>query len=358
MNEPYRLRYTNQIVGVFLLVFLGFLILLSLLLFRVSDRFGGKERYWIRASEAEIRDLYRGAEVMILGETVGEVRSIGYDEEDPGLIRVDLQVDREKSDLIFEDSVVRLERKFGVGAPVLVIRRGGTGEGRPAVLPPGSQLKVFRGETDRVDQLSREVETIAESIRKIQESAEPSLKSVDDAADRFRGTLDDSADPAFEATRQASESFLQTNADFRRATSNLEARIATLTEKVELLIEKDMRQTLGEVRASSDDISKAAESVNQTSSRVDQDIAETLNLMREAIEQVSALAKETREVVRVVRSEANELPGTTARVNDTMSDTQDLVGEIRNHPLLRRFSDPPAPTRQVSPSSVRGGAVR
>ena len=44
MNEPYRLRYTNQIVGAFLLVFLIFLFALSLLVFRVSDRFGRKDR--------------------------------------------------------------------------------------------------------------------------------------------------------------------------------------------------------------------------------------------------------------------------------------------------------------------------
>lgn len=357
MNEPYRLRYTNQIVGGFLLAFLLFLIVLSLLVFRVSDRFGRKDRFWIRASESEIRDLHRGAEVMMLGESVGEVRSIEYD-EDQRSIRVEIQIDREKSDQIFEDSVVRLERKFGVGAPVLAIRRGGSEFGQSDLLPPGSEIKTFQGESDRVDQLSQEVQTIAESIRGIRQSAEPSLQSVDDAADRFRGSLDNSVDPAFEATREASESFLQTNEQVRTVTSRLEARIEALAQKIETLVEQDMRQTLSEVRETSDDFSDAAQSVNRTSGNVNEDVAETLVRMREAIEQVRVLAEETRDVVRIVRREANELPGTTSRVNDTVSDTQDLVGEIRSHWLLRRYSNQSTPSSQVSPSSVRGGLSR
>jgi len=356
MNEAYRLRYTNQIVGMFLLIFLLFLIGLSLLVFRVSDRFGTKDRFWLRVDESEIRDLYPGAEVIILGETAGEVRSIDY-EAQQRTVRVDLVIDRESSDKVFDDSVVRLERKFGVGAPVLAIRRGGPEAGRPVPLPPGSQIENFESEMDRVDQLSQEVELISESIRAIQQAAEPSLSSVDQAAERFRGMLDDSADPAFDSAQQASRSFLETNQQFRAAISNLEARIEALTKTIQALMNQDMRQTLVEVQESSNDLSEAAQSVNQTSDRVNQDVAETLERMREAIEQVRLLAEEAREVGQVVRREVNELPGTAARVSDTVSETQDLVGEIRSHWLLRRSSKQATPSSQVSPSAVRGGTT-
>lgn len=357
MNESYRLRYTNQIVGVFLLVFLLFFIALSLLVFRVSDRFGRKDRFWLRVSESEIRDLYRGAEVIMLGERAGEVRSLDYD-ADLRSILVDLRIDRSKSNQIFEDSVVRIERRFGVGAPVLVIRRGGPDFGPPVMLAPESEIKNFLGETDRLDQLAREVQSIAESILAIQLSAEPSLQSVDQAAVRFRGTLDNSADPAFDASREASDSLVQTSERVRSATENLEVRIESLTEKMERLVEQDMRATLSEVRVSSNDVSQAAQSVNQTSGHVDEDVARTLEQMRVAIEQVRILAEETRDVIRVVRREVNDLPGTTARVNDTVSDTQELVGEIRSHWLLRRYTNQGTPTSQVPPSSLRGGSVR
>ena len=47
-----------------------------------------------------------------------------------------------------------------------------------------------------------------------------------------------------------------------------------------------------------------------------------------------------------------------AGYEDTVSDTQDLVGEIRSHPLLRRYSKQARPTPQISTSGVRGGSIR
>lgn len=357
MNEPYRLRYTNQIVGAFLLVFLLFLLVLSFTVFRLSDRFGKKHLYWIIAEESQIHDLHPGAEVLILGERVGEVRRLRY-EPDRRSVRVDLQINREKSDQIFQDSIIRLERKFGVGSPVLVLRRDGTGLGEPVPLEPNRQIRNFQADPDRVDQLSRQVESITESFRKIQQAAEPALESVGDAGDRIRGSLDNSVDPALDKTREASESFLTTNEQFREATRNLEARIEALVVRMDSLVDEDLRQTLADVRQSTQAFRDAADSVNQTSSEANQDLSETLERIRAASEQVRLLAEETRDVVQVVRREAKDLPGTTARVNDTVSDAQDLVGEIRSHWLLRRYSNQSSPSSQVSPSSVRGGSAR
>jgi len=354
MNEPYRLRYTNQIVGVFLLVFLVFLFIFSLMVFQVNDRFGKKDRFWISAKESEIRDLNRGAEVIILGQPAGEVRSIDYD-DDPRMIRVVIQVDREMSKHIFSNSVVQLQRKFGVGAPVLVIRREATDIGAEAPLPPNSQLKNFRGEVDRVEQLASEVQVMAESIRTISQSAKPSLESVQSAADRVQVTLNDSFDPTLNKAEEASESFLETNVLVRGATSNLESRMVSMTEKIEALVDQDMRDTLRDLRKSTEAFNDTSRSVTRTSEGLNQDVAETLVQMREAIEQVRLLAVETRDLVHVLQREADELPGTTARVQDTVSETQDLVGEIRSHWLLRRYTNQSTPSSQVAPSSVRGG---
>lgn len=368
MNEPYRLRYTNQIVGVFLLVFLLFVIILSLLLLQVSDYFTEKDLYWVEASQEEVGDLNKGAAVMILGERAGEVESIRY-VEDSDRIRVNLSIDPEKSSEIFRDSVVLLERKYGVGALTLVIRRQKP-DGTPLVpLTPGSQIVNFQGAADRVDQMAKEVESVSEAIRLVQEKMVPTLESIDQSSIRFRGSLDNSVDPAFDRTGAAFDSFLETNETLRPdvletsqavrlATRNLETRIETLTEKIGILVDQDMRDTLAEVRESSDDFSNAAKSVNRTSDEVNEDLDKTLANLREAIDQFRALTEETRDVIRIVRSEANDLPGTTASVKDTVSDTQDLVGEIRSHPLLRRYSKQARPTPQVSPSAVRGGSIR
>lgn len=73
MSDPYRLRYTNQAVGVFLLVILLLLIGLSVLVLRAGDYFVEQDHYWIEVPQEDIRDLYKGTEVMILGERAGEI---------------------------------------------------------------------------------------------------------------------------------------------------------------------------------------------------------------------------------------------------------------------------------------------
>ena len=74
MNEPYRLRYTNQIVGSFLAAFLLILFLLLVYTLRVSR----KVEYSLVLSEDQLSDLKSGAEVIILGESAGSVKSISY----------------------------------------------------------------------------------------------------------------------------------------------------------------------------------------------------------------------------------------------------------------------------------------
>ena len=368
MNEPYRLRYTNQIVGAFLLAVLVLIVVLLAVLLRAGDAFVQHESYWVEVDQEEVAELQRGAEVMILGQRAGTVQDLQYiDQTDR--VRIDFNIDPRLGDQIFANSYVRLERKFGVGTPVLVIRRGAPGQEAQPPLEPGTRLGNFQGEADRFDQMSQQLATVSESVRLIQQQLDPTLTDISSAANRFQGSLDNSVDPALAETERASSSLYQTSEAIRpetletlqavrAATENLEARVESLTEKIASLVDNDVRDTLVEVRQSSDDISAAARSVDQTSQEVNQDIANTLETLREAANQVEQLAIETRDVVRIVRREADDLPGTTARFNDTVSDTQDLVGEIRGHWLLRRSSRQGKPSDQIAPSTIRGGGSR
>lgn len=365
MNQTYRLRYANQIVGVFLLVVLVASIALSLVLLRAGDYLVEQDSFWVELAQDEIGDLHQGADVMILGQRAGNVDKIEY-VDGSTQIRVSLSIDPDKSNQIFENSVVSLARKFGVGTPVLVIRRAVNPQGELVQLLSGSQIKGFQGTPDRIDQMSREVEAVSESIRLIQQTLAPTLVSMDSAAKRMEKTLDEAADPTLAQAGDASQSVyttseavrpetLKTLQTMQSATENLESRITALTTTVEKLVKTDVKQTLADVRDSTEKIDKATLSVQQTAVETNENIAATLLRLQAAAVEVQQLARESRQLVRVVRSEADELPGTTERVNDTVSETQDLVGEIRSHWLLRRYSNQGSPTRQVSPASVRGG---
>ena len=368
MNEPYRLRYTNQIVGGFLVLVLLLVVVLFVVLLRAGDFLVEPEKYYIEMDQDEVGDLYQGVEVLILGQRAGTVEAVRYIGQSDR-VRVEFGIDPDQSEQIFTDSYVQIERKFGVGNPVLVIRRGSSDEQPPALLPPGSELEIKKSESDRVDQMARELESASEAIRLIQQRLSPTLEDISDSSDRFSASLENSVNPAFLRVGQASQSLydtseairpetLETLQAVRSSTEQLETHVESLTKKVESLVENDMRDTLADVRKSNDDIRTAAKSVDQTSQDVNEDISKTLATLREAAQQVQQLAIDTQDLVRVVRQEANDLPGTTKRVNDTVQDAQEMVGEIRSHWLLRRYSRQGEPTRQVSPSSVRGGTAR
>ena len=368
MNEPYRLRYTNQIVGGFLVLVLLLLVGLFVVLLRAGDFLVEPKKFFVEMGQDEVGDLYQGVEVLILGQRAGTVEAVRYIGQSDR-VRVEFGVDPEAGDQIFTDSYVQIERKFGVGNPILVIRRGSAGQQPPTLLQPGSELEIRESESDRVDQMARELESASEAIRRIQQQLSPTLNDISDSSDRFSESLDNSVNPAFLRVGEASESLyktseairpeaLETLQAVRKSTEELEQQVESLTTTIESLVQNEVQDTLAEVRESTDDISTAAKSVDQTSQDVNEDIAKTLSTLRDAAQQVQQLAEETQDLVRVVRQEANDLPGTTRRVNDTVQDAQDMVGEIRSHWLLRRYSRQGEPTSQVSPSSVRGGAAR
>ena len=344
MSDPYRLRYTNQAVGVFLLLILLFLIALSVLVLRAGDYFVEKDHYWIEVPQEDIRDLYKGTEVMILGERAGEIDSIRYSDT-TDMVRLNLSIDPKMSSQIFVDSVVRQDRKFGLGTPILMIRRGVTGGAERTRLLPGSALQNYEGESDRLDAVANQVETVSESIRLMQEQLEPTLLSMTAASDQLRSTLATSTEPALNETRKAASSFLETNETLRPKSVETLDSVQQATQ----VMQDKVTALTRDISKSADSVRLAADSVARTSEETNQDLARTLASFREVAEQVRRLAIQTQELVSVIRSEANDLPGTTERLNETVSDTQDLVGEIRGHWLLRNSRDP---------SQRRGGSVR
>ncbi|TWU04901.1 MlaD family protein [Stieleria varia] len=361
MNEPIRLRYANHIVGVFLMVVFLIGCVVSVRLFtRLAVK---KDRFYIELPEETASQLRTGAEVIILGETVGEVESLQY-VDDTELVRVELGIETKRSDQITTDSEVELDRKFGVGAPVVRIRRNRLpGSTEPAKqIPPGSTIHRFRGDDDRIDSMAISVETAGSSI--------------DVTAKKINESFDKTIDPAFKTSETAFDSILATSeairpqavdafAQVQQSTQILEAKVTQLTERVDKLVDQEVRQTIAEIKRSALSATQAAEGVQQLASGIDQksdrtaqDVAQTLAKLRETAEMIQRLTQETRSVVRIVRGEAEQLPGTTERINDTVSDTQDLVGDINDHWLLRRSQNDKKPTQQLSPSAVRSGGVR
>lgn len=361
MTEPYRLRYANQIVGAFLLVAIVAVVGLLTLLF--SRLWVQRDHFYIAATETEVGDLRNGTEVLLLGQSIGQVAELRYlDGSDA--VQVKIAIDSEYTDWITTDSEITLDRKYGVGPPVLAIRRkpidDRTGPARP--LAPGESIGRFRDRVDQVEKMTREVEAAGSSIdtaaKKITDSF---TEQIDPAVAQSEITLQ-SVEKTSEAVRPET---LETLQQIRSTTVKLENNVSDLTDRVNRLVEQDMRETIQAIRETALATSAAAQQVEKTAADLDtktdstnEEVIETLKSLRETALLIQQLTNETRSVVQIVRAEAEDLPGTTRRVNDTVSDTQELVGDIGEHWLLRRYRNERKPTEQVSPSAIRSGGIR
>ena len=77
--------------------------------------------------------------------------------------------------------------------------------------------------------------------------------------------------------------------------------------------------------------------------------------MQQTLKLVERLSSESRELVRILRNEAEDFPGTAKRIKGTLGDTQELVEQVQSHWLLRGTRQEPASSQQVTPPSIRGG---
>ncbi|MCD0458761.1 MlaD family protein [Roseiconus lacunae] len=364
MNEPIRLRYANKIVGLFLMAVLILCVVVSVrLITRIAIR---KDRFFIEVTEDIASQLRTGTEVLILGRTVGEVDELNY-VDGSNLVRITLAIDSRQSDLITDQSQVELDRKYGIGPPVIRIARasdlpplGPDSIAKP--IEPGESIPYFKQDDDQVENTAINVQEASQAVA--------------GAADRISDSLQQTIDPTFRAgeetfdsVRETSEAVrpeaVQTLAQLRATTAQLEDEITKLTRRVDQLVDTEIRQTIADINRSAIAATEAAHSVRDVAMGIDEnadkttaDIAETLETLRQTALRIQTLTEETRDVVRIVRSEADDLPGTTERINNAVDDAQDLVGDINDHWLLRRYQDRRSQSKQVSPSSVHGGGVR
>lgn len=362
-NEPYRLRYANQIVGVFLLMLLALVMVVAVAVTRDSGILVKPVKYTVASmTEKEASDLRTGTDVVILGKRIGEVSSLEY--ADAGdQVTIGLGIDPKYANLITTDSVFSLERRFGVGAVYVRIKRQASADrSEPRPLDPSIPIRLASGEVDRVEQIATDVSKASNSIGGIETKLTPTLESVQAASDQFRSSVKDSFAPAAEESKVAFNSIANTSEELRARTTELSQQLAELTLLISALAKQDVPSTLNALRESSSaaatasrSLAKTAENLDTKTDKTNADVAQTLKSMREALVQIQKLTTESRELVNSLRGTADELPDTVDGVNRTVDDTQDMVNEIRSHWLLRNVRMDSSGVRQVPPSSIRTG---
>ncbi len=355
MNEPYRLRYANQMVGGFLLVLFVSTIAIGIALANASQLLVKPVYYFVNLNEDESSALQVGTEVIQLGKRIGQVDALEYAESD-GMITVKLAIDPNHSSNITTGTELSLERKFGLGAAFLKVRRIKVESGKAEPLASGSVIKNFHGEIDPVKKMSDELSEVADSVKSVEGEMSPAFNEIGQAGKGIKESFRDSVNPAFDQAQTAFRSVENTSESFRikamDTLTQLDATTKDLDAKISGLVER-AKKSADAATTASESVAKTSTSINSKTDKLNSEISETLTFMRDAITSMQRLSDETRDLVQVLRGEAEEIPGTTKQVRNTVEDTEQLVNEIRSHWLLRGARQDAAPTEQISPSSVR-----
>jgi ABC-type transporter Mla subunit MlaD len=304
MNRPFRLRYVNQLVGSFVLLIV--LLILAGLLLVSQQRELFESQFVLRSLVPEHRlgGLREGTDVLMLGQRVGEVKTIRYltDEEiqklgpdaqldgQPLNVLVELRINMNVKDQIFTDSVAHIHRKLaGAGDAYIEIVRG---RAVPrTLLEEGDQIKLIPGSEpgQELAEIRDSVLTVRDAFVSVRNSMVPAFEQFGDASERFG---------------EASDSLNDTN-----------QRIQSVVDDVQ------------DVTPRLDEFTRSAQE----------------------------LVDSSQEVVDTLQSETDQLPGTVRDVRKTVNGAQEVVEGLRQHWLLRRYVDQ-GDDRPIRSSEVgRGG---
>jgi ABC-type transporter Mla subunit MlaD len=167
MPEPLRLRFVNQIVGIFVLALLAVVVAFSLLLLRAKGRSASHVEFEIRIAQGELDGLRKGTEIEILGQPAGRIDRISYADQGNQVI-LGLAIKEQYSRQIFTDSTVHVRHRYPASLVYLEILRGERSETPLVAVAPEQpiEIKHFQPHQDRIDELGNEIRQLRALIEK------------------------------------------------------------------------------------------------------------------------------------------------------------------------------------------------
>ena len=180
--QPTKFRYTNEAVGLF--------VLLTLLIFVVGLIYSGRVREWFNPGETlrvllpddGLSGLTTGSTVEILGTKAGDVRDIVINPSEK--IYADVRIDREMAVFVRSDSKATIRRTFGIAGDAYLEITRGFGQ------PLDWKFAVISAVSDR-----KATDTVGELIDEIREKVFPVIDDAQKAIQAFLTVANELQDP-------------------------------------------------------------------------------------------------------------------------------------------------------------------
>lgn len=277
MSKPFKFRYVNEIVGGFVLLVLAALVAGIILAGRAQDWFEPVYEIRLDFPEEGSLGLQRGAEVQILGATVGRVGKIRV--KDDGSMYTTLEIKGDFIRFVRADSRAIVKKKFGIAGDAFVEIT----QGRGAPLEDGAVLKAVRD--TEITELAQEI------LQEIQNAVLPLL-----------------------------EEYTKLAADLRDA-------------------EKPLMQALANIEKITRGLAEGEGSAGQLlrDPKAAQEIEAILAEIRAILADIKETTSKLPAIAATVNAEVEALPGTIIQAQETLRESERLIEGIQRHWLIRKY---------------------
>ena len=294
MNKPFKFRYVNEIVGSFVLVVLAALVVGIILAGRAQEWFEPVHVLRMSFPAEGSLGLQKGAEVQILGTTVGTVQGIRIRED--GRMRGRLTVKGDFIRFVRIDSEALVKKKSGIAGDAYVEITQGHGLERDPEMP----LNVVK---------DTEITEIAQDIlKRLQENTVPAIQEYTALAADLRST----------------------NGPLMKLLANLEGITAGLERG-----EGSAGQLLRDPA-------------------VADEIERILDEVKKILVDVKAATAQLPPVAARVGKETEDLPGLMVQTQETLREAERLIEGIQQHWLIRKYVPTPPATEMIPASRAMG----
>lgn len=294
MSKPFKFRYVNEIVGVFVLVVILALVTGIILAGKAQDWFEPTQSIRIDFPEEGSLGLQKGAEVVILGTTVGRLEKIRVNAD--GTMSGTITVKGDFIRFVREDSTAVAKKKFGIAGDAYVELSQGRGAPR---------------DEDAPMQIVKDTELL--------EIAQDILEQVQ------------------KATVPAIEEYTKLAADLRDAEGPLMKLLANLEG-----ITDGLERGEGSVGQLLRDPTAARE-VEAILAKVNEALAEVQKILADVKASTTKLPPVTARIER----ETEDLPGLMLQTQETLREAERLIAGIQQHWIIRKYVPPPPATELI-----------
>ena len=342
LRQP-KFRYTNETVGLFVLI--------TLLIFVAGLIYSGQVRKWFNPGETlkvvlpdeGLFGLAEGSTVEILGTKAGEVRDIVINPDQK--IHANVRIDSDMAVFVRSDSKAMIRKTFGIAGDAYLEITRGTGA------PLDWEYAVLTVESDR-----KTSDTLAELIEELRAKILPVVDDAHKAILMLTAVAKDLQDP----DKGVQQLLTNLNSIADRIDRG-EGTIGRLLTEDKLI--RDLEALVARLGPIFDDLKKTIQNVSEFSKEFDietgdipeitRNLKKTLASMEMVMKDLSQTTPQLPQIVKNVGDTTDAVPILVLQVQQVMIELERLIQQLQSHWLLGGGSGQPSQTAtRISPLEV------